>query len=94
MTCDEDIQKDLYGNVVLSGGSTMFNGMAETLQMELEALAPKSTEIKVIAPVCRKYSTWIGGSILAGLDPFQEMCISKDEYDESGPSLVHRKCFF
>ena len=50
-------------------------------------------KIKIIAPPERKYSVWIGGSILASLSTFQQMWISKQEYDESGPSIVHRKCF-
>ena len=90
--CDKDIHNDLYQNVVLSGGSTMFDGMAETLQMKLELLAPKSTKIKVIAPPERKCSVWNGGSLLSSLSTFQEMWVSKDEYDEHGPSIVHRKC--
>jgi actin len=49
-------------------------------------------KIKVVAPPERKYSAWIGGSMLASLSAFQQMCISKAEYDESGPSIVHRKC--
>merc|ERR1712039_495385 len=49
-------------------------------------------KIKVVAPPERKYSVWIGGSILASLSTFQQMWISKQEYDESGPSIVHRKC--
>ena len=48
---------------------------------------------QIIAPPERKYSVWIGGSILASLSTFQQMWISKQEYDESGPSIVHRKCF-
>ncbi|CAF3735168.1 unnamed protein product [Rotaria sp. Silwood1] len=47
----------------------------------------------MVAPPERKYSVWIGGSILASLSTFQQMWISKQEYDESGPSIVHRKCF-
>merc|ERR1712130_1060107 len=50
-------------------------------------------KIKIIAPPERKYSVWIGGSILASLSTFQQMWISKQEYDECGPSIVHRKCF-
>ncbi|KIH49501.1 Actin, partial [Ancylostoma duodenale] len=50
-------------------------------------------KIKIIAPPERKYSVWIGGSILASLSTFQQLWISKQEYDESGPSIVHRKCF-
>ena len=93
MKCDVDIRKDLYGNVVLSGGTTMFPGIADRMQKELTALAPSTMKIKIIAPPERKYSVWIGGSILASLSTFQEMWISKEEYDESGPSIVHRKCF-
>jgi actin-related protein len=93
MECDVDIRKDLYGNVVLSGGSTMFPGIAERMNKELVALAPSTMKIKIIAPHERKYSVWIGGSILASLSTFQQMWISKEEYDESGPAIVHRKCF-
>jgi actin-related protein len=93
MKCDVDIRKDLYGNIVLSGGTTMFEGIAERMEKEVKALAPASMKIKIVAPPERKYSVWIGGSILASLSTFQQMWISKQEYDESGPQIVHRKCF-
>ena len=93
MKCDVDIRKDLYANVVLSGGTTMFPGIAERMTKEITALAPSTMKIKVVAPPERKYSVWIGGSILSSLSTFQQMWISKAEYDESGPSIVHRKCF-
>ena len=88
-----DIRRDLYGNVVLSGGTTMYPGLSDRMQKEITALAPSSMKVKIIAPPERKYSVWIGGSILASLSTFQQMWISKQEYDESGPSIVHRKCF-
>merc|ERR1712048_392376 len=91
--CDIDIRKDLYSNVVLSGGTTMFQGMGERMTKELTALAPSTMKIKVVAPPERKYSVWIGGSILSSLSTFHQMWISKGEYDESGPTIVHRKCF-
>jgi len=93
MKCDVDIRKDLYANVVLSGGTTMFSGIGERMTKELTALAPSTMKIKVVAPPERKYSVWIGGSILSSLSTFQQMWISKSEYDESGPTIVHRKCF-
>ena len=93
MKCDVDIRKDLYGNIVLSGGTTMFAGIADRMSKEVSALAPSSMKIKVVAPPERKFSVWIGGSILASLSTFQQMWIAKSEYDESGPSIVHRKCF-
>jgi len=93
MKCDVDIRKDLYANVVMSGGTTMFQGIGERMTKELTALAPSTMKIKVVAPPERKYSVWIGGSILSSLSTFQQMWISKAEYDESGPTIVHRKCF-
>ncbi|KAE8377113.1 actin family [Aspergillus bertholletiae] len=91
--CDIDIRKLLYCNMVMSGGTTLYPGIADRLQKEITNLAPSSMKIKAIAPPERKYSVWIGGSILASLSTFQRMWITKQEYDESGPSIVHRKCF-
>jgi actin-related protein len=93
MACDVDIRKDLYANIVCSGGTTMFEGIAERLTKEVTALAPPTMSIKVIAPPERKYSVWIGGSILSALGTFQSMWITKAEYEDAGPSIVHRKCF-
>ncbi|XP_048764153.1 actin-5-like isoform X1 [Ostrea edulis] len=93
MKCDVDIRKDLYSNIVLSGGSTMFPGIGDRMSQEIACLAPQNIKVKVVAPPERKYSVWIGGSILASLSTFQQMWISKQEYDESGPGIVHRKCF-
>jgi len=73
MKCDVDIRKDLYGNIVLSGGTTMFPGIADRMSKEITALAPSSMKIKVVAPPERKYSVWIGGSILASLSTFQQV---------------------
>jgi len=92
MKCDVDIRKDLYANIVMSGGTTMFKGIDHRLQGAMTALAPNSMTIKIVAPPERKYSVWIGGSILASLSTFEEMWVTKAEYDESGPSIVHRKC--
>jgi len=92
MKCDVDIRKDLYANTVLSGGSTMYPGIQERMEKEIRGLAPSTMKIKVVAPPERKYSVWIGGSILSSLSTFEPMWISKEEYDESGPSIVHRKC--
>merc|ERR1711962_1547003 len=82
-----------YNNTVMSGGTTMYPGIADRMQKEITVLAPSTIKIKIIAPPERKYSVWIGGSILASLSTFQQMWISKQEYDECGPAIVHRKCF-
>lgn len=91
--CDMDIRRDMYGNVVLSGGTTMVPGLADRLAKELSSLAPPGVRVRVVAPPERKYSVWIGGSILASLSTFEQMWIKKEEYMESGSSIVHMKCF-
>ncbi|KAG5612303.1 hypothetical protein H5410_023584 [Solanum commersonii] len=76
MKSDVDIRKDLFANIVLSGGSTMFPGLAKRMSKEITALAPRGTKIEVIAPPERKYNTWIGGSILASLNTFKRVSFS------------------
>jgi len=93
MKCDVDVRKDLYGNIVMSGGTTMFKDIEARLNKEITALAPSTIKIRVVAPAERKFSVWIGGSILSSLSSFQTLWVSKAEYDETGPSIVHRKCF-
>ena len=93
--CDIDIRKDLYNNIVLSGGNSMFYGLYERLIKEIKYLALFSMkdEVKVIASPERKYATWIGGSILSSFSTFESSWITKTEYDENGATIVHRKCF-
>ncbi|XP_071106290.1 actin, cytoplasmic-like [Haliotis cracherodii] len=91
--CDVDIRKDLYCNIVISGGSTMFPGITSRITREVAELAPPVIRVKVIAQPERKYAVWIGGSILASLSTFQQMWISKQDYIDCGPNIIHRKCF-
>jgi len=92
MKCDIDVRRSLFGNIVLSGGTTMFPGIADRMTKELEALAPPSMNIRVVAPQDRKYSVWTGGSILASLATFGNMWITGEEYQMYGPPIVHKKC--
>ena len=92
MKCDVDIRRDLYYNTVLSGGTTLYQGMADRMAKEMAKLAPPTMKIQIRALPDRKDFAWIGGSILASLSTFQQMWISKEEYKETGPGIVHRKC--
>ncbi len=70
----------------------MFPGFADRMAKEITAMVPSGNRIRILAAPDRKYSAWIGGSILSSLSTFQTMWISKQEYEEYGPSIVHRKC--
>ncbi|XP_027260561.1 actin, cytoplasmic 2-like [Cricetulus griseus] len=90
--CDVDIHKSLYGNIVLSGGTTLYPGIKDRIQKELKSLAPSTIKVKSISHKNAKILVWIGGSILASLPTFRQIWITKREYEESGPSIVYCKC--
>ena len=90
---DCDLRKDLYENIILSGGSTIFPGFPERFTNEIKNLAPYlyKSHVEVTANPERKLSTWIGCSILSSILP-EEYWISRDEYNESGSSILHIYC--
>jgi len=87
-----DIRRELFSNIVLSGGTTLFQNMGERMKTEMSNRM-KNSKIKVIASPDRGFSVWIGGSILSSLSSFDVMWITREEYDEVGAAIVHRKCF-
>ena len=89
---DVDVRKDLLKNIILSGGSTMYEGLPDRLKLEITNKAPAGAEIRIIAGADRKYSVWKGASTLASLSTFAASWISKEEYEEHGAEIVHRKC--
>ena len=94
--CDIDVRRELYNTIVLSGGNTMYPGLPERLAKEIKALAPYSMkeEIRVIASPERKFIAWIGGDILSSISTMESMWVTKTEYEESGATIVERKCFY
>ena len=88
---DIDIRRDLLKNVILSGGTTMYEGIGDRLKKELEALAPAGNEIKIIATSDRKYAVWRGASTLASLSTFSADMLTKDEWEEIGEAALDRK---
>ena len=92
-----DIRGELFTNVVLCGGTSLLPGFDERLKEELLKLCPMQfvtpiIKSKIVAPYDRKYLAWVGGSMLASASNFQDMCVSKAEYEECGPAIVHTKC--
>lgn len=90
---DLDLRMTLFSQIVLSGGSTMFEKFGDRLLNEVRKLAPKDIKIRISAPPERKLSTWIGGSILASLASFKKMWVSKEDFEEEGFPILHKKAF-
>ena len=90
--CDLDIRKDLYSNIIMSGGTTLYAGLPDRLEKEVDAMCPQQNMVKIIASADRYYSVWTGGSTLSSLSTFESQWITKEEYEENGAEIVHRKC--
>lgn len=92
--CDMDMRKTLVGKVALTGGNTMFEGMKERLSLELKAMLPPvmAVGVEVHAPVDRSLTIWKGGAVLAGLSTFDDEWVTRAEYLESGPGIIHERC--
>ncbi|KAL3831641.1 hypothetical protein ACJMK2_023369 [Sinanodonta woodiana] len=89
MKTEIDVRKEMYGNVLLTGGSTLFPGFPERLKMEFADLCPPAAHVNVVALADRRNLAWTGGSLLAGQEFFQKNWLRKTEYEEAGHNIVH-----
>lgn len=87
-----EITKSLFSNIVFSGGSSMFPGLASRFLQEVQLLAPSHVQPNVLIVEDRQNNAWIGGSIVTSLPTFQEMWLTREEYDEKGPPIIHKTC--
>uniref|UniRef100_A0A3Q3GLY9 Actin CyI, cytoplasmic-like n=1 Tax=Labrus bergylta TaxID=56723 RepID=A0A3Q3GLY9_9LABR len=95
LSSDIDLRRCFLGNIVLSGGNTLLDGLPERLQAEIKGLVPPNTgeRVHVTSPKDRDFSVWRGGAVLANLPTFSSAWISQEEYEEYGPQIIFRKCF-
>ncbi|NXA77504.1 ACL10 protein, partial [Thryothorus ludovicianus] len=88
----EHLRRLMLGNIVLSGGSSMFPGFPERMCLELNFLFQGAgVHIEVLANPKRGTAAWAGGSMAASLTSFQHTWMTKAEYQEHGSSYVHVK---
>ncbi|XP_063846274.1 actin-related protein 3-like [Scylla paramamosain] len=108
--CPIDVRRPLYKNIVLSGGSTMFKDFDRRLQRDVKRIVdarlriteqlsggrikPKPIDVNVIAHKMQRYAVWFGGSMLASTPDFYQVCHTKAEYEEKGPSICRHNPVF
>merc|ERR1719221_1325483 len=97
-TCDLDLRQDLVRTLVVAGGTSMLPGLAPRLKSELANALPAelARQVDVCVDSQRRYAAWIGGSMFASLSTFEQVAISKQDYEEGKSdvgSLVARKTF-
>ena len=82
------------GRLLTLKGLSMVHGAAFRelgyLRRHVSSFCPWYHRYRCLAPPERKYSVWIGGSILSAVSVFQSMLITKEAYEDVGPSIVHR----
>ncbi|PPQ72524.1 hypothetical protein CVT24_004830 [Panaeolus cyanescens] len=91
-TLESELRQVLLGNIVLTGGGTLFHGFAERLSAELSRLVSHHKIHAPGNPIERRYGGWLGGSILASLGTFHQLWISKEEWQEHGKAIVGQRC--
>jgi len=88
---DVDIRKDLAGSILLTGGCAVTPNLEKRLSLELSRTVSSAYKPKVVASkfdVERQCAAWIGASVLTSLGSFQQLWLSKTEYDEYGGTLA------
>ena len=93
--CDLGLRRDLYKEIVLTGGTTKTKNFGRRLVTELQQkVGEAKAKIKVYAPLQRDFIAWIGGSLLTSLEAFRPMWVTNKDYNEFGASILFRKSFF
>ena len=90
MKSDIDLRSTMFSQIVLAGGSTLFQGFGDRMLYDVRSRSPAHTRIRISAPPERIYSSYVGGSILASLATFKSMWVTRAEYEEHGLGALHR----
>jgi len=90
--CDPELRPGLFSNIMVVGGNSLLMGFVDRLNFEFNHLNYKTKIFALPTVTERRFSSWIGGSILGSLGTFHQMWISKQEYEENGRVIVDKKC--
>ena len=95
---DIEVRKDLVSNIIITGGCSLMPNLIERLQKELMdmnllGMGHRVKTYTTVSNVERRYANWLGGSILASMSTFNNLCMTSQEYEEHGAILIERKCF-
>jgi len=89
--CIPDVREALYGNIMITGGCSLFPNFKERLERELRQIVPTEFDIGVTAAAAPTLSAWRGGSIFASNDDYPAQVVTKQEYREEGHALCRRR---
>eukprot|EP00759_Apiculatamorpha_spiralis_P026122 PhF_6_TR29263/c0_g1_i2/m.42862/K05692/ACTB_G1; actin beta/gamma 1 len=96
---EPSLRKEMFNKIVLAGGNTLFSGLQSRVLTGIQRLykemhpGESSIPISVLETPCRQYSTWLGGSMLGMLSMFNNMVVTRKQYEEFGSFIAASKCF-
>jgi actin-related protein len=90
---DVDVRKELASHILVTGGASVVDQFEVRLSSHVSNLIPTLAckQPKVIASrhnIERSCAGWIGASILTSLGSFQQLWLSRTEYEEYGATLA------
>ena len=93
---DNYTKQKFDGTLVLSGGNTLFQNFTERLSKEIKNYygGKFKDRFEIVEIPERKFIQWIGGSIFSIMSIFNGLCTTKQEYNENGAKIIHKKCFY
>ena len=93
MGCPIDTRRELFGNILLIGGTSQLDQLPDRLDNDLGKMVPSSVEINLVIPEEPQTCTWHGGSSFAGLHQFAEKLFTRQMYAEYGPGAIHDRFY-
>ena len=92
-----DKRKDILSNIILSGGTANLHGLVDRLQKILISESQEDSSSFGKIKICgnkleRQHSNWLGASVIASMNIFKGLLMTKREYEEHGSQLIERKC--
>jgi actin-related protein len=68
-------------------------GFKERVTKEINALCSSLLQPQVVAPADRKFSAWLGGSLISNLSSFESLWVTKEQWTSLGSAIIYRNCF-
>jgi len=96
---DLPMKRMLSENLLVAGCGSVMNGLEQRILNEMRCTFPPSympstlRRPEYMPQTCPMYSAWVGGFIEAKLAFSQNQQITKYDYDEYGPGIIHKKAF-
>ncbi|KPP69784.1 ARP6 actin-related protein 6-like [Scleropages formosus] len=87
----EEMQPHFFKNIVLTGGNALFPGFRERVYKEVRSLAPTDFDVSVVLPANPICYPWEGGKLLSENPDFDEMVVTRDDYEENGHLICEEK---